>query len=75
MACERTAGELSYLALLAPARRSFVRKSERPVAHGGVTLEEVVVPFVVIERSGPTTVAVSDGQERAVEPSVEDGRK
>ncbi len=40
----------NYLALLAPARRSFVRKSERPVAHGGVTLEEVVVPFVEIER-------------------------
>ena len=65
----------NYLALLAPARRSFVRKSERPVAHGGVTLEEVVVPFVAIERSAPTTVAVSAGQERAVEPSVEDGRK
>ena len=39
-----------YLALLAPARRSFVRESERPVAHGGVTLEEVVVPFVAIGR-------------------------
>ena len=40
----------NYLALLAPARRSFVRESERPVAHGGVTLEEVVVPFVEIGR-------------------------
>ena len=39
-----------YLALLAPGRRSFVRESERPVAHGGVTLDEVVVPFVEIER-------------------------
>ena len=39
-----------YLTLLAPARRSFVRESERPVAHGGVTLEEVVVPFVAIGR-------------------------
>ena len=47
----------SYLALLAPARRSFVRESERPVAHGGATLEEVVVPFVAIERPGPTSVA------------------
>ena len=39
-----------YFALLAPGRRSFVRESERPVAHGGITLEEVVVPFVEIER-------------------------
>ena len=39
-----------YFALLAHARRAFVRESERPVAHGGITLEEVVVPFVEIER-------------------------
>ena len=64
-----------YLALLAPARRSFVRESERQVAHGGVTLEEVVVPFVEIERSGSTAVAASAGPEKAVAPSVEDRRK
>ena len=39
-----------YLALLAPARRAFVSESERPVSHGGITLEEVVVPIVEIER-------------------------
>ena len=39
-----------YFALLAPGRRAFVRESERPVAHGGMALEEVVVPFVEIER-------------------------
>ena len=65
----------NYLALLAPARRSFVRESERPVAHGGVTLEEVVVPFVAIERSKPTSVVTPAGQEETVEPSVEIGRK
>ena len=65
----------NYLALLAPARRSFVRESERPVAHGGVTLEEVVVPFVAIERSRPTSVVTPAGPEKAVEPSVEIGRK
>ena len=64
-----------YLALLAPARRSFVRESERPVAHGGVTLEEVVVPFVEIERSGSTTAAASSGREDAVVPPVEGWRK
>ena len=39
-----------YFALIAPGRRSFVRESEHPVSHGGVTLEEVVVPLVQIER-------------------------
>ena len=58
-----------YLALLAPARRSFVRESERPVAHGGVTLEEVVVPFVAVERSAPTTEAASAGPEDAAPPT------
>ena len=39
-----------YLALLAPGRSAFVRKGERIVGHGGVSLEEVVVPMVQIER-------------------------
>ena len=38
-----------YFALIAPGRSSFVLPSERPVAHGGITLEEVVVPLVRIE--------------------------
>ena len=39
-----------YLALIAPGRTAFVPKSERPVAHGGAALEEVIVPFVEIDR-------------------------
>ena len=39
------------LALLAPGRMAFVREGERVVGHGGVTLEEVVVPVVEIERT------------------------
>ena len=39
------------LALLAPGRSAFVRKGERIVGHGGVSLEEVVVPAVEIERA------------------------
>jgi hypothetical protein len=39
-----------YLALIAPDRLAFVRETDSPVAHGGVTLEEVVVPLVEIER-------------------------
>ena len=39
-----------YLPLLAPGRTAFVRESERTVSHGGVSLEELVVPLVQIER-------------------------
>lgn len=39
-----------YLALIAPDRLAFVRETDAPVAHGGITLEEVVAPFVEIER-------------------------
>ena len=38
------------LALLASGRSAFVRKGERIVGHGGVSLEEVVVPMIEIER-------------------------
>ena len=39
-----------YLALLAPGRSAFVREGERIVGHGGISLEEIVVPMVQIER-------------------------
>ena len=39
------------LVLLAPGRTAFVREGERIVGHGGVSLEEVVVPMVEIERA------------------------
>jgi hypothetical protein len=38
-----------YLALIAPDRLAFVREADCPVAHGGLTLEEVVVPLVEVE--------------------------
>ena len=41
------------LALLAPAGSAFIRKGERIVGHGGVSLEEVVVPWIRIERAEP----------------------
>ncbi len=40
----------NYLPLLAPARSAFVRETERLVGHGGASLEELIVPFVQIER-------------------------
>ena len=39
------------MALLAPARTAFVRTGERIVGHGGASLEEVVVPWIEIERT------------------------
>lgn len=39
-----------YLPLLAPAREAFVPAGERIVAHGGASLEEVVVPLVRISK-------------------------
>jgi hypothetical protein len=39
-----------FLALLAPDRKAFVRKTERTVGHGGASLEEIIVPLVQIEK-------------------------
>jgi hypothetical protein len=39
-----------YLPLLAPGRFAFVSEGEHIVGHGGISLEELVVPFVRIER-------------------------
>jgi hypothetical protein len=37
-----------YLPLLAAGRGAFVTKGQRRITHGGISLEEVVVPFVTI---------------------------
>jgi len=39
-----------YLPLLASGRTAFVRQSEKIVGHGGVSIEELIVPFIRIER-------------------------
>ncbi|ROQ92175.1 BREX-3 system phosphatase PglZ [Desulfosoma caldarium] len=39
-----------YLALLAPARKAFVQEMQRTVCHGGISVEELIVPLVEIER-------------------------
>jgi hypothetical protein len=39
-----------YLPLIAPDRSAFIREGERIVAHGGISLEEVIVPLIRIER-------------------------
>jgi len=39
-----------YLPLIAPDRLAFVREGKRLVGHGGISLEELVVPFVKIKK-------------------------
>jgi hypothetical protein len=40
-----------YLALLAPARQAFIQGKRRTVCHGGISVEELIVPLVQVERS------------------------
>ncbi len=42
-----------YLPLLAPARQAFIQQGQRAVCHGGVSLEELIVPMVQIDRNDP----------------------
>ena len=37
-----------YLPLLPPGRSAFINKGKRTVGHGGIAIEEVIVPFVKI---------------------------
>jgi hypothetical protein len=39
-----------YCALLAPPRKAFIRDGETIVGHGGISIEELVVPLIKIER-------------------------
>ncbi|MDY0063326.1 MAG: BREX-3 system phosphatase PglZ, partial [Myxococcota bacterium] len=41
----------TYLALLAPGRMAFIPEGKKAVGHGGIALEEVLVPFVRIQRA------------------------
>ena len=43
----------NYFSLLAPGRSAFVQEGARIVGHGSITLEELIVPFMRIERRGP----------------------
>ncbi|MEI8716332.1 BREX-3 system phosphatase PglZ [Mesorhizobium sp. ISC11] len=39
-----------YLALIAPPLRAFIGEGKRTVAHGGICIEEVIVPFITVAR-------------------------
>ena len=38
------------LALIAPARQAFIQESQRTVSHGGISIEEIIVPLINITR-------------------------
>ena len=40
-----------YLALIAPPRCAFIGDGKRTVAHGGICIEEAIVPFVTIAKA------------------------
>ena len=40
----------NYRALLAPGRTAFVVEGQETIGHGGIAMEEVIVPFVKIRR-------------------------
>jgi len=40
-----------YFALIAPPLRAFIGEGKRTVAHGGICIEEAIVPFVTVTRS------------------------
>jgi len=42
----------AYRPLLAPGRTAFIHEGKTTVAHGGIAMEEVIVPFVRVERGG-----------------------
>ncbi len=41
-----------YLALLAPPGQAFIQEHLRTVSHGGISIEELIVPLVRVERRG-----------------------
>jgi hypothetical protein len=40
-----------YFALIAPPLRAFITDGRRAIAHGGICIEEVIVPFITVTRS------------------------
>jgi hypothetical protein len=42
----------NYFPLLAPERKAFVAEGDRIVSHGGLCIEEVIVPFIQMDRRG-----------------------
>jgi hypothetical protein len=42
----------TYLPLLAPVRASFVTPGEERIVHGGIAIEELIVPLIYVTQKG-----------------------
>ncbi len=42
----------NYLPLLAPGRQAFIQEKQHSVCHGGISIEELIVPLVQVNRRG-----------------------
>jgi hypothetical protein len=40
----------NFLPLLAPNRSAFIAEGKRVVGHGGISIEELIVPYVQVRR-------------------------
>jgi hypothetical protein len=52
----------NYLALIAPPRTAFVGESKTIVGHGGISVEELIVPFVQIEKVSGSTASLESSR-------------
>jgi len=52
-----------YLALLAPERTAFVNAGQHIVSHGGISVEELIVPLIEIESLPAATRAAQRGRD------------
>jgi hypothetical protein len=52
-----------YLALLAPRRTAFVNAGQHIVSHGGISVEELIVPLIEIESLPAATRAAQTGRD------------
>ena len=40
----------NFFSLLAPHRKAFIQENQKVVCHGGISIEELIVPFIQIDR-------------------------
>jgi hypothetical protein len=52
---KRLALPADFLPLYAGTREAFIRRGDAIVAHGGVSVEELIVPFIKVSRKGMGT--------------------
>ncbi|MFW6030100.1 MAG: hypothetical protein ACOCRO_07580 [Halanaerobiales bacterium] len=41
---------VNFMSLIAPLRKAFVTEGKKVVSHGGISIEELIIPLVHIQR-------------------------